>query len=415
MLSNGNSHLMQLGMGIKQFDSSGSLIKEIHYPSKKHNNSSIEIKIHNKDGTLADCFKVPFHSFNRNFAIGIFMALQQAQSNTITETDGSSYNPNQFYLWGAHSADSPAGNSLYGIIPGTGSSAVSSSDYKLEYQVPHGTGDNELDYQLTTPETTADYIGDSYGFSLTRQFINQGSTTITIREVEVYGNLWGATSYVMLCRDRLDFDDVDINVNVGAGQTLTIRQNFYIDNTDGMTKYFIDYLAGTLGAQTVTMNGWTYPEGFPDEQNFALAVNYSGCWLFTKANAGIHRAGIAVGSDASVTSSLANNSLSKFIFHGDGSTSGSLTYALQEYDAIADSGSYFSLNLKRTFTNNTESDITIREAALYVCGNIGSTGGMTQNNADLDSVLIARKLTGDITISPTAATEITFTVTIPTE
>ena len=414
MLSNGNSHLMQLAMGIKQFDSSGSLTKEIYYPSKKHNNSSIEIKIHNKDGTLDECFEVPFHSFNRNFAVGIFMGLQEAKSNTIYETDGSSYNPNQFYLWGAHSADSPAGNSLYGIVPGTGSSAVSSSDYKLEYQVPHGTGDNQLDYQLTTPDTTADYIGDSYVFSLTRQFINQGSVDITIREVAVYGNLWGATSYVMLCRDRLDLDDVDINVNVGAGQTLTIRQNFYINNTDGMTRFFMDYLASTLGAQTVTMNSWQQPEGFPDERSYALQVNYSGTWLFTAADAGIHRAGIVVGSDANVTSSLANNQLSKFIYHGDGSTSGSLTYALQEYDTIVDSGSYFSLNFKRTFTNNTTGDITIREAALFVCGQINATSGMTQNNTDLNSIQIARKLTGDITINPTAVTEITFTLIIPT-
>jgi len=72
-----------------------------------------------------------------------------------------------------------------GIVVGSGSTAVTFSDYKLETIIGSGSGSGQLTYNasvwqaMTTPT-------DSSSWQVTRTFTNNSGSTITVREVGIY-------------------------------------------------------------------------------------------------------------------------------------------------------------------------------------------------------------------------------------
>lgn len=101
-----------------------------------------------------------------------------------------------------------------GIVCGSGSSAVSITDYAVGTLITEGTGAGQLNYgaqSFTAPATT----GSTRYFVQSRVMTNNSAGAVTVNEVGLYA--LGCTSwYFMLTRDLTG------GLSVGVGKTLTV-------------------------------------------------------------------------------------------------------------------------------------------------------------------------------------------------
>jgi len=110
-----------------------------------------------------------------------------------------------------------------GIVVGTGTTAVSPYDNKLESQVPHGDGDGYLHYQAGSI-TDVQISDNEISFEYTRNFVNNGTVTINVNEIGLYAKLRsyeeGSVQEIsaMFIRDVLGSA-----VSVPEGATLTVK------------------------------------------------------------------------------------------------------------------------------------------------------------------------------------------------
>lgn len=113
--------------------------------------------------------------------------------------------------------DGPAGNTNYGIVAGTGTNAVTMTDYALQTLIAHGTGAGQLSYGAVTftgPTTS----GKTRYFEFQRALTNNSGGTITVNEIGVYVYPTSTAYYYMYLRDVLGS-----GVVVNNGQVLTIK------------------------------------------------------------------------------------------------------------------------------------------------------------------------------------------------
>jgi hypothetical protein len=111
----------------------------------------------------------------------------------------------------------PAGNTNYGIVAGTGTNAVTMTDYALQTLIAHGTGSGQLSYgavSFGSPTTS----GKTRYFEFQRALTNSSGNTITVNEIGVYIYPTSQSYYYMFLRDVLPS-----GVQVDNGQVLTIK------------------------------------------------------------------------------------------------------------------------------------------------------------------------------------------------
>src|SRR3989304_2177165 len=111
----------------------------------------------------------------------------------------------------------PAGNTNYGIVAGTGTDAVTMTDYALQTLIAHGTASGQLSYGAVTftgPTTS----GKTRYFEFQRALTNSSGGTITVNEIGVYVYPTSTAYYYMYLRDVLGS-----GVVVNNGQVLTIK------------------------------------------------------------------------------------------------------------------------------------------------------------------------------------------------
>jgi hypothetical protein len=92
------------------------------------------------------------------------------------------------------------GSTTEGIVVGTGTGAVSLTDYALGTLIAHGTGAGQLDYGgivTSTPVT----VGTTRLFKASRSIWNYSGSSISITEMGLYCCFAGAT-YYNACIDR---------------------------------------------------------------------------------------------------------------------------------------------------------------------------------------------------------------------
>jgi len=73
----------------------------------------------------------------------------------------------------------------YGIVVGTGNTAVTLTDTKLQTKISHGIGAGQLSYGAHG-FVAATLSGNEYFFEINRLFSNSSGATITINEVGIY-------------------------------------------------------------------------------------------------------------------------------------------------------------------------------------------------------------------------------------
>lgn len=133
----------------------------------------------------------------------------------IKHIDGTttlaSTGPASFYMKAA------AGTDDQGVVVGTGETAVTISDFKLEAQILHGAGAGQLNYGACNPTQPVEADPTTY-FMASRTFTNNSGNTITIKETGLYAYCYGrncvARDVLETPQDVLNGGNITVNYRV---------------------------------------------------------------------------------------------------------------------------------------------------------------------------------------------------------
>jgi hypothetical protein len=102
--------------------------------------------------------------------------------NTVRTVYGYQASGNNYALI---SAVAGSGDATIGIVVGTGTTAVTMTDYVLQTKINHGSGSGQLSYNaqsFTAPST----VGSTRSYTIQRTWNNLSGADITINEVGIY-------------------------------------------------------------------------------------------------------------------------------------------------------------------------------------------------------------------------------------
>jgi hypothetical protein len=106
----------------------------------------------------------------------------------------------------------------YGILVGTGTTAPTIDDYRVETKISHGTGAGQLQYSAVAfGAPTSD--GTVSHFTITRDFSNASGSPITVREAGLvvrFERMGSGYGYYLTIRDA-------VNITIPDGETLTVN------------------------------------------------------------------------------------------------------------------------------------------------------------------------------------------------
>ncbi len=89
----------------------------------------------------------------------------------------------------------PEGISSYGLVVGTGTDAINMEHYSMSAKINHGTGNNELYHYVTEVwGSIRDYQNNTVSSIVQRNFSNYSTSSITVKEVGLYGYGGGSDS-----------------------------------------------------------------------------------------------------------------------------------------------------------------------------------------------------------------------------
>ncbi len=154
------------------------------------------------------------NSFVRGF-IDLIYGFITATTVTNGWTDTGGTNRNTSVASSNMLMNSGAGVTTFGIVVGSGSSAVTISDTALGTLIAQGTGAGQLQYGANSnidPITS----GTSRQFTLSRTLTNGSTGAVTVNEVGIYGKAGSTPWYVMWERTLTTF-----TINAGASKTVT--------------------------------------------------------------------------------------------------------------------------------------------------------------------------------------------------
>jgi len=205
-----------------------------------------EVEVKDKNGKLLAKHKGESKSLLRNF-IACLRAITigtpppspgtGGATDTVLDVTGTEQT-----IWGGWRTDTigrgggnpmmvnaPDDDDSYGIIVGTGSTAVTPENYSLASKIAHGTGTDQLDYGTHTFEEKTTSNNTSL-FKVSRTFTNLSGASITVNELGIIArNYWadaGGTEKdikFLILRDVLASP-----VSIPDGATLTVRYTFQV-------------------------------------------------------------------------------------------------------------------------------------------------------------------------------------------
>jgi len=139
----------------------------------------VKCRIEVKDKNTVTVTEFPCNSFVRNM-LAILRAGFVNASETVYNVNNSGYNV------GSHpiTVTAPEASAGYGIVVGTGTTPVSPTDYKLENQIPHGTGSGQLYYKaVSLPSLIVTESGVVQ--KIQREFENRSTADVTVNEIGI--------------------------------------------------------------------------------------------------------------------------------------------------------------------------------------------------------------------------------------
>lgn len=150
---------------------------------------------------ISDTGKKPAKSFVIQFLEFIY-ALQSGVATTATATDGTE---DMIYTINQPSTEifnikAPINEDGYGIVVGTGDTPVTNTDYVLETQLTEGLGVGNITHGEQVVGTAA-VVGANVDLEITRTFINDTGSNITVNEAGVYVMIVAMTFIHCILRD----------------------------------------------------------------------------------------------------------------------------------------------------------------------------------------------------------------------
>ena len=205
-----------------------------------------KIVVKNKDGeVIKEIEEAPAKSFVKNFLsilrgafVGSGATVTDVEGNSVSATIGVNWdngwcNSGQIWcnsgrrwcnggtlyvhtnmLW----INAPEGDDTYGIVVGTGDTAVTPDDYKLASQIAHGSGDGQLYYKACSVGKP-NIVDSGVRVVVSRVFRNDGNSDITIAEIGIVALVIADTTSsakVLIIRDVLT-EPVTIPAGGGIG------------------------------------------------------------------------------------------------------------------------------------------------------------------------------------------------------
>lgn len=160
------------------------------------------IEVRDRNGKLRRRFRRKSHSYVQQWNELICVQVGYKLNLSIKDTGGTDRDVDKNLT--TLQSNAPAANADYGIVVGTGNTAVTISDYALETICAEGTGTNQLNYQACTI-ADASVSGSECSFTVTRSAINNSGITITVKEIGLYclGHDGIAGRYFLGLRDVL--------------------------------------------------------------------------------------------------------------------------------------------------------------------------------------------------------------------
>jgi len=181
----------------------------------------LELIIKDRNGNITEKQVLQSKSFVRQFMEILWAQLQWLSAkggssvHSIDDRDASifGWHPN----WDANAA---IGVTTRGILVGTGSTAPTVDDYKMETQIGHGTGAGQLQYSAVAFGAPASDATTSQ-FTVTRDFANGSGGAVTVREIGLAVRVYTYSTYgwdILIIRDVIAG-----GISVPNGQTLTVN------------------------------------------------------------------------------------------------------------------------------------------------------------------------------------------------
>jgi predicted RNA methylase len=251
-----------------------------------------------------------------------------------------------------HAVDASVGDDSYGIIAGTGTTAVTIDDYKIETKIAQGTGTGQLSYGAVTLSITND--GTDQIVEIQRQVINNSGGTITIKELALYA--WRASPSNIFCIMRSDEDQA-----IADGETFNLRMRAkfaevpFLKQMGAILGYGFDAPSPTYQVKDYQGNG-VYPGGPSYATN---SYHFSGPCATTF----FYWASIIPGSGTTAVT-FSDYYVETEIDHGTGS--GELTRGASTASLSNPSGNEVRVTISRALTNNSGGSITVNEIAFVV-------------------------------------------------
>ena len=143
----------------------------------------------NPEGKVTyDTGETPSHSFVTAFIRGLWACFTATNHNAV-DIFGMWQ---RLVLWGATDTvifrlNAPKEETRFGPVVGMGTRAVGNFDTRLETQIEHGTGSNQLIYGETTLLEPSEVAG-ALVITIHRTFANHSTSPITVSECGVYCN-----------------------------------------------------------------------------------------------------------------------------------------------------------------------------------------------------------------------------------
>ena len=389
------SHKLSLDLQLTVRDESMQPVSSFQIPNEvEAPDDYIEFLIKEANGVVSQREKIPFRSFTRNFMSGLDISLNNGTSYNTTSSAGAQTVQPWFNMFRCPAA---VGDTNYGILVGTGSTAMKSTDFKLVYTTPHGAGLNQLNYGAMVFDQIVS-SGSLRRLSFRRNFLNQNAASVTVREVGWLTWNYNSNTYFLLARDLLQYDGTDINVTVAQNQTLEVVYNFYTDVNQGFVDNFFQWWRG--GASTDSAAPQVPLHGFTTTYNYFVTSNYITTG-YINYGSNVWPYGIALGSDDGTVYPLSSSNWKLGNQITSGSGTGQLVYGTTLYGPFTASIASQSMTstITRRFTNSSGGTVQIKEAGLI-------------SNAPFGLALLSRKLTGTVNLLDSQTLDVAFLLSV---
>lgn len=184
--------------------------------------------IDKKDGVVFDKTEKA-HSFVNNFMQMMKHSLDGVANTDYVDTGGAaraaSYSRSYYYsawmTWVAGmNTMGAAGDVARGVCVGTSNTAFALAQYNLQAPIAHGSGSGQLYYGAQVAIADPTWASPNVTLIISRDFSNQYSSGITVREIGIRGNPGVATQQMA---QTLFARDVVADTVVAAGQILNVQ------------------------------------------------------------------------------------------------------------------------------------------------------------------------------------------------